>query len=833
MSFDIIRNIKNPHTEVCTPEKLMEIMQSESVKATCKEIAANHEKLLKGEMTREEFEKKKSELKKRLPAFCFHAHFKDGKRSNAGAEPSGLSILDIDHIDMQQEVPALSLPSPQPGGGMITGQATDNQTATMGKILKQQVLNKRPISDDATIAKLKSLGIVLVHLTPSCEGLRIVFKLQSGETLVQGQQRMAKALGLTEFDGACKDLARCSFAVPTNYVLFINEEALFADNKNTTQVEPNGDSAPTVPNGDSAVAGLVPATSGQGNQKSSDSKAPSGVVAGTRPATAQNLKMFDEVVKASGLKIDNLNNVGTRHNSLVAILSFGLNRLMSEDQLRAVIAERMPDYSKEKDCQDLIRDYYSKYYDPSKPMSARLRKIFTDSLNDNSTDKSTGNRNAQSSTLNAQHAEEDKEVQRMANLKKQKRIFKHLPMGLRESIEGLPDNMKMPVLCAIMPLAAAYADGVRVRYCDGQTQRLNLMTITVGPQASGKSACTAKVNMWLEQMEKDDDQARKIEEKWREECRGRKSTEKAPDNPHVLLRNVPVTISCSTLLKRFKNSRGHTIYSFGEELDTLCKTNKAGSWSDKYDVYRLGFDNGKWGQDYNSDQAESGIVPVAYNWTMLGTEGALHRCFRNDNVENGLSSRVIISEMPNAAFAKMPVFVQPSKDLATAIDQTVTKLRACSGFIDTPKLRKAVAKWVEAKRIEASADGDLVKDTYRKRAAVIGFRCGVVAMLIEGQESKNVLDFATMMAQYVLDNQIKYFGSLLNKEFKQASEEQERYSVNGSVFDALSPVFSIENLQALKPDTKRQALYTVLSRWKKDKWVEKIGPNQWKKVKAA
>ena len=133
MSFDIIRNIKNPHTEVCTPEKLMEIMQSESVKATCKEIAANHEKLLKGEMTREEFEKKKSELKKRLPAFCFHAHFKDGKRSNAGAEPSGLSILDIDHIDMQQEVPALSLPSPPPGGGMVTGPAPDHPTATQGQ----------------------------------------------------------------------------------------------------------------------------------------------------------------------------------------------------------------------------------------------------------------------------------------------------------------------------------------------------------------------------------------------------------------------------------------------------------------------------------------------------------------------------------------------------------------------------------------------------------------------------------------------------------------------------------------------------------------------------
>lgn len=126
-----------------------------------------------------------------------------------------------------------------------------------------------------------------------------------------------------------------------------------------------------------------------------------------------------------------------------------------------------------------------------------------------------------------------------------------------------------------------------------------------------------------------------------------------------------------------------------------------------------------------------------------------------------------------------------------------------------------------------------MKDTYRKRAAVIGFRRGVVAMLLEGAENKNVLDFATMMAQYVLDMQLKYFGSLLSNEFKKANEEQDRYSVNGSIFDKLAPVFSIEDLEAQKPNTKRSTLYPIVSRWKKDNWVEKIGANQWKKIKTA
>ena len=184
---------------------------------------------------------------------------------------------------------------------------------------------------------------------------------------------------------------------------------------------------------------------------------------------------------------------------------------------------------------------------------------------------------------------------------------------------GVPTSMQMPVLCAVLPIAAAYADQVEVEYCDGQRQRLGLMSIIRGEQASGKSVCKNAVDVWKCQFDEEDALARKREEEWKERKKSRKANEKAPDDPKVLIRMVPVTVSCSTLLKRFKNSNGHTLYSFGEELDTLRKTNGAGSWSSKYDIYRLSFDQGEWGQDYNSDQAESGVVKVAYNWTMLGT----------------------------------------------------------------------------------------------------------------------------------------------------------------------------------------------------------------------
>ncbi|SDG86105.1 Protein of unknown function [Prevotella communis] len=439
---------------------------------------------------------------------------------------------------------------------------------------------------------------------------------------------------------------------------------------------------------------------------------------------------------------------------------------------------------------------------------------------------------------------------------------KALPMGLKESLTGVPVSMHMPVLCGVLPIAAAYADQVMVEYCDGNLQHLGLMSIIRGEQASNKSVVKNAIDVWKRQFDEEDALARKREEEWKERKKGRKANEKAPDDPKVLIRMVPVTVSCSTLLKRFKNAQGHTLYSFGEELDTLRKTNGAGSWSSKYDIYRLSFDKGEWGQDYNSDAAESGVVKVAYNWTMLGTNGALRKCFKSDNIENGLSSRILVAEMPDSSFSKMPKFGRRSAGDEAMIQEAVTRLRAFSGLIDTPRLRKAIEQWVEQKRVEAAKDIDHVKDTYRKRAAVIGFRCGVVFHLLEthpqplpvrdgsGQtqvkelstplphregkgESRNCIKFAVMMAQYCLDQQMKAFGEALESQFVDARDECIRYGSNHSVFDQLPPSFTMDDLRALKRGFCSEAgLRKIISRWYRDHWIEKTDKTHWKKGKS-
>ena len=553
----------------------------------------------------------------------------------------------------------------------------------------------------------------------------------------------------------------------------------------------------------------------------------------TQPTTCteKQLRIFDLSREAAGLKDVDINRIGSRHTSLQAILSVAASRLMSEEELLAAVQQRMPEYAQEQDCRQLIHDFYAKYHDDSKIFNATVQRINAlaeqeagEDVSNLETAVTSGFMDAQPFSLPTPKAK----PQYVADIES---ATLRLP-ALKATLAGVPEGMKIPVLCAVMPLAAAYADSVTVEYCDGKRMQLGLMSVIVGPQASGKSACKEALDTWLERMNEDDAKARKQEDDWKEKRRNRKANEKAPEDPRVMIRNVPVTISCSTLLKRMKYAQGHTLFSFGEELDTLRKTNGAGSWSQKYDIYRLAFDNGVWGQDYNSDQAESGVVPVAYNFSILGTYGALKRCFKNDNVENGLSSRIFIAEMPDGAFAPMPVYGKEAEGLATDIDTAVTSLRARQGFVETPLLRQAIGEWVEKKRIEAMADGDIVKDTYRKRAAVIGFRCGVVASLLEGEENEKVLDFARLTAEYILEKQCNFFGEALLSEYKSAEQEMVRQSRNGFIFDKLPPEFTFNDLQKEKgANVSRNVINNIIYRWKKSGWIEKKEDGKWMKTR--
>ena len=614
-------------------------------------------------------------------------------------------------------------------------------------------------------------------------GTHVLVELPDGMTPEEAQQLMKEATGFTP-DAAVKDVARCIYMVPEDHTKYVNPKLFLATDYKTDRTE--------------SIAKQP-----EENDKSFKGIPYSSIIAewwrrnGGEPAEGErNVKLHKLAVNLRAI-CDN------KKELLMQVMPrFGL----SDVELKSVV---------DSACKE-----------PPKGVSKVMQCII----------------DALELGINPDEIEDAEAAAEETGVKVN---VKSLPIGLKESLVGVPVSMHMPVLCGIMPIAGAYADGVEVEYCDGNVHRLGLMAIIRGEQASNKSVVKNAVDIWKRQFDDEDALARKREEEWKERKKGRKANEKAPDDPHVLIRVVPVTVSCSTLLKRFKNSNGHTLYSFGEELDTLRKTNGAGSWSSKYDIYRLAFDRGEWGQDYNSDAAESGVVKVAYNWTMLGTNGALRKCFKADNIENGLSSRVMLAEMPDSSFAKMPKFRKRSADDEAKIQEAVTRLRSFTGILDVPRLRKAIETWVEEKRVEAAKDIDHVKDTYRKRAAVIGFRCGVIHHILslpqplqkEGscntpmKETTASIKFALMMAEYCLQQQIKAFGEALESQFVDARDECIRYGSNHSIFDQLSPAFTMDDLRALKRGFCSEAgLRKIISRWYRDHWIEKTDKTHWRKL---
>ena len=613
-------------------------------------------------------------------------------------------------------------------------------------------------------------------------GTHVLVELPEGMTAEQAQQLMKEATGFTP-DAAVKDVSRCIYMVTEEHTKYVSDRLFSIDHSPLTIEHSSVPVNEAANNGQCSMSNVQWPSEFKGIPYTS-------IIAewwhrnGGEPAEGErNVKLHKLAVNLRAI-CDNKKDV------LMQVMPrFGL----SDVELRSVV---------DSACKE-----------PPKGISKMMQGIV----------------DALEMGISSDEIEDAEAVQAETGVKVNVRT---LPIGLKESLVGVPVSMHMPVLCGVMPIAAAYADQVQIEYCDGNLQHLGLMSIIRGEQASNKSVVKNAIDVWKRQFDEEDALARKREEEWKERKKGRKANEKAPEDPKVLIRMVPVTVSCSTLLKRFKNANGHCIYSFGEELDTLRKTNGAGSWSSKYDIYRLSFDQGEWGQDYNSDQAESGVVKVAYNWTMLGTNGAMRKCFKSDNIENGLSSRILVAEMPDSSFSKMPKFGRRSAEDEARIQQAVTRLRAFSGLIDTPRLRKAIEEWVEQKRVEAAKDIDHVKDTYRKRAAVIGFRCGVIFHLLSDakKESKACLDFALMMAEYCLSQQMKAFGEALRNEYVSAQDECQRYGANHSVFDQLAPTFSRDDLRVLKSGTTESGLRNIVMRWKRDGWIVPIDKHHWSKT---
>ena len=360
-----------------------------------------------------------------------------------------------------------------------------------------------------------------------------------------------------------------------------------------------------------------------------------------------------------------------------------------------------------------------------------------------------------------------------------------LPLGLRDSLSGVAVEARVPALFSALPLAAAYADGLKAMYCDGSETPMALMSIIIGEQASGKGVCRRIESIWAKKMDKDDEIPRE-DEAWYQQNKGKKGV----IDPKPCIRHIGDTISKSALMRRQLCADGHTMYMFSEELGSMKSV-----WKTFGDYFRKAFDQSEVGQDYIT--ATSGVTHAQLNFTGCCTQNIFQKFFTDDNIEDGSSSRMMLAKMPDTSFAPLSQHHGYTEEEQDNILKAVNLLERSHG----------------------------VMDVYRRRSAVIGFRCGVIFHILEQTEEETdaCIRFAKAVADYVLAMQMELFGLRLDKQ-QQFNEAIPVYkSRNTLLFAQLPEQFTLFDASRERGDgASRETIRKMISRWTKRGLCKKL-----------
>lgn len=388
-----------------------------------------------------------------------------------------------------------------------------------------------------------------------------------------------------------------------------------------------------------------------------------------------------------------------------------------------------------------------------------------------------------------------------------------LPLGLRDSLAGVSKDARVPALFTALPLAATYADGLKAIYCDGDETPMALMSIIIGEQASGKGVCRRIESIWAKKMDKDDEIPRE-QEAWYQQNKGKKGV----IDPKPCIRHLGDTISKSALMRRQLCADEHTMYMFSEELSSMKSV-----WRFFGDYFRKSFDQSEVGQDYIT--ATSGVTHAKLNFSGCCTQNIFQKFFTDDNIEDGSSSRMMLAKMPDTSFAPISRHHGYTEEEQANIQQAVKLLEESHGVMELPRMCQEFCTWLEAKRQLALANADRVMDVYRRRSAVIGFRCGVIFHILEQteEESDACIRFAKAVADYVLAMQMEMFGLRLDKQ-QQANEAIPVYKTRNTVlFEQLPDQFTILDASRERGDgASRETIRRMINRWIKRGLCKKL-----------
>ena len=739
----------------CTQDIWNELINRPAVINTCAAIAAL-------DPTAEDYNDRKQALKKRLPIIIPHAaSFANGKRVSADATPSGLAMLDVDHVDNPREW--------------------------------FDALDKQVLSDNK---------IYLVAITASGHGIRIIGERLERESIEAAQLRMATALNITEYDAVTKDLARASYVVPSDYILWIYEAGLFSDEDRPDLRD---------------LLALPPHLTGT---ESADKPAEGSLTGDNREA----------LIVPSGKEAANLQYRGIPYSDIVSQLLVSIGNGGG-----AEIGERNTVYFSLANYMRYICDFNAELLlailpDFGLSVAERRQAISSAIGRPRKSQIPVILQSAVAICEKEVHANEQTPLEKSTALP-----LPELPRLLKLVCRRLPEDYRAAMIIASLPVLGTLATRIRFEYLDRQEQSLSFFSCITAPAASGKSFIRKPLDLLLTPINEQDAIEREKEQAYKDKLRASKNSKNQPEDPHACPRNNGVAISIAKLLQLLTYAEGKHLIGIGEEMDTLVKSERAGVWSQKSDIYRLAFDNAEYGQAYMSDSSFNAHIKVYYNLLLTGTPNSMKRFFKD--LENGLATRVCFAQLPDTSFTEIPVFAPYSEAERAEIIRWARQLDAEQGTIECPQVGTTIANWLERKRQQAIDADSHAMDTLRRRAGVMGFRAGMLCYLLENRKfNKTVANFAEWVAEYVFRNQMELWGDQMEQELTGALDiiSGERGSAS-SLLALLPQEFTTGDLIKLRARQGQSVTPTsvnsLLCRWRKLSRIDKTADGKWKRLK--
>ena len=520
--------------------------------------------------------------------------------------------------------------------------------------------------------------------------------------------------------------------------------------------------------------------------------------AGGLEAREKNLIAFDLFTQAAGLGGMEIDTVGSRHSSLLAIMSAGASRVMEEEELMKVVRVKMPSYYQENDCHQLIHDFYAKYADNTKPMSREVMRVNAlaeqkASQQVNSlqlkVNRADGNHTVQSSNLQVQSTGED--------YPDPPEMPKKLPKLVELLISRTPEIYKPAVAHAIFPPLATHLWKTRFRYIDNVEHEARLMTLLLAGTGAGKSSVNRPIDFIMEDIRLRDAENLKREKAWKDEMLRKganKDKRKRPEN--LIIQEIDADMTNPAFVMRTAEAQEHFLYTSLNELDQFDALK--GSGSQQFRIMCLAADPGnKYGQTRVGTMSVTERVTIRFNWNASTTIQKGQRYF-SKVLTDGPISRINFCTIPEREIGEdMPVYGTYDESYREALRPYIENLNKVTGLIECKEAFQLALKLKDENAEFARLSQDRTFENLSFRANVIAYLKACVLYVANGCKWEPEIDeFIRWSEQYDLYCKMRFFGDMIAKENYTAQRSSKRGPQN--LLQILPDCFTAAQLLAIR-----------------------------------